>query len=191
MEKLVIQEDDMKSLWSQTVQLPKRESLHADLRAQNVVIGAGMAGILIAYLLQDKGQEVIVLEADEVGSGQTKNTTAKITSQHGLIYHDMIKHTDIKRARGYAQANEAAIHIYKKIITKEGIACHFEELPSFLYSQKEDGMQRLKKEAKAAKRLGIDAEYIRGDKIKDLPFGVMGPLIFGVFRNLIFPLDGQ
>ena len=168
----------MKSLWSQTVQLPKRESLHADLRAQNVVIGAGMAGILIAYLLQDKGQEVIVLEADEVGSGQTKNTTAKITSQHGLIYHDMIKHTDIKRARGYAQANEAAIHIYKKIITKEGIACHFEELPSFLYSKREDGIEKLKLEAKAARVCGICAEYVRGDKITELPFGVAGAVVF-------------
>ncbi|MBQ8519669.1 MAG: FAD-dependent oxidoreductase [Agathobacter sp.] len=169
----------MKSLWSETTQLPERETLVADLRVQNVVIGAGIAGVLIAYLLQEKGQEVIVLEAKEVGSGQTKNTTAKITSQHGLIYNDLIKNTGIERARGYAQANEKAIHIYKEIITKEGIACHFEELPSFLYSQKEEGMQKLKKEAKAAKALGIDAEYIRGDKIKDLPYGVMGAVKFG------------
>jgi len=168
----------MKSLWSKTVQLAERESLNADLRVQNVVIGAGIAGVLIAYLLQEKGQEVIILEANEVASGQTKNTTAKITSQHGLIYNDLMKNTDIERAKGYAQANENAIQIYKEIITKEGIACHFEELPSFLYSQKEEGVQKLKKEAKAAKSLGIDAEYIRGDKIKDLPFGVMGAVKF-------------
>lgn len=168
----------MKSLWSNTTQLPEREPLEADFRAQNVVIGAGIAGLLIAYLLQEKGQEVIVLEAKETASGQTKNTTAKITSQHGLIYNDMIKNTGIERAKGYAQANETAIHLYKEIITKEGIACHFEELPSFLYSQKEEGIQKLKKEAKAAKALGIDAEYIRGDKITDLPFGVMGAVKF-------------
>ena len=169
----------MKSLWSKTTQLPARETLSADIRAQNVVIGAGIAGILIAYLLQEKGQEVIVLEAKEVASGQTKNTTAKITSQHGLIYNDLIKNVGVERAKGYAQANEDAIHMYKEIITKEGIACHFEELPSFLYSLREDGMQKLKKEAKAAKLLGINAEYLRGDKIKDLPFGVMGAVKFG------------
>ena len=168
----------MKSLWSQTTQLPKREELRAELRAQNVVIGAGIAGILIAYLLQDKGQDVIVLEANEVGSGQTKNTTAKITSQHGMLYYDMIKNTSPERAKGYAQANEAAIHIYKKIITKEGIACHYEELPSFLYTQKEDGVEKLKKEAKAARMCGIQAEYVRGDQITELPFGVMGAVRF-------------
>lgn len=169
----------MKSLWSKTTEVPKQKSLEEDLRVQNVVIGAGMAGVLTAYLLQEKGQEVIVLEAKELASGQTKNTTAKITSQHGLIYNDLIKNTSMERAMGYAQANEAAIQLYKEIITKEGIACHFEELPSFLYSQKEEGIAKLKKEAEAAKTLGIDAEYIRGDKITELPFGVMGAVKFG------------
>ena len=169
----------MKSLWSQTTEMPSQKSLEADLRVQNVVIGAGIAGFLIAYLLQDKGQEVIVLEAEEIASGQTKNTTAKITSQHGLIYSDFIRNAGIERAKGYARANEKAIQIYKEIITKEGIACHFEELPSFLYSLKEEGIAKLKKEAKAAKSLGFDAEYVRGDKINALPFGVMGAVKFG------------
>lgn len=169
----------MKSLWSQTTKIPSQKLLEADLRVQNVVIGAGIAGILIAYFLQEKGQEVIVLEANEVASGQTKNTTAKITSQHGLIYSDLIRTTGIERAKGYAMANEEAVRIYKEIITKEGIACHFEELPSFLYSLKEEGIAKLKKEEKAAKSLGLTAEYIRGDKIDDLPFGVMGAVKFG------------
>ena len=173
-----MQEENMKSLWSETVEFAERKELEADLRVKNVVIGAGMAGILIAYLLQEKGQEVIVLEANEVASGQTKNTTAKITSQHGCMYYDMIKHTDFERAKGYAKANEAAIQLYKDIITKEGIACHYEELPSFLYTQKEEGRDRLRKEARAAKALGIKAEYVRGDMVKDLPFGVMGAVKF-------------
>ncbi len=168
----------MKSLWSKTTQLAKHESLEGDLRAKNVVIGAGITGILIAYLLQEKGQEVIVLEADEIASGQTKNTTAKITSQHGLIYNDMIKNTGIERAKGYAQANEDAIHMYKEIITKEGIACHFEELPSFLYSTKSSGIDKLKQEATAARTLGVSAEYMTGEKITELPFGIAGAVKF-------------
>ena len=168
----------MKSLWSETVCLPRHKKLKADLRCQNVVIGAGMAGLLIAYFLQEKGQEVIVLEANKIASGQTKNTTAKITSQHGCIYHDMIKNVGEARAKAYAKANEAAIQLYKEIITKEGIDCHYEELPSFLYSQKEYGIERLKKEARAAKSLGIKAEYVRGDKINALPFGIMGAVKF-------------
>ena len=168
----------MKSLWSKTCHISEHKTLEGDLYAQNVVIGAGIAGLLIAYLLQEKGQDVIVLEAKEVASGQTKNTTAKITSQHGAIYYDMIKNVGLERAKGYAQANEEAIRKYKEMITKEGISCQFEELPSFLYSLKERGMEKLKKEAKAAQSLGIHAEYLQGNQITELPFGVMGAVRF-------------
>lgn len=50
-----------------------------------------MAGLLTAYFLRKQGRKVIVLEADRIAGGQTKNTTAKITSQHGLIYSSLIK----------------------------------------------------------------------------------------------------
>lgn len=168
----------MKSLWSQTCQLSERKMLEGDIYAENVVIGAGMAGILIAYLLQEMGQKVLVLEAKKVASGQTKNTTAKITSQHGLIYSDMIKKAGMERALGYARANESAIQMYKEIITKEGISCEFQELPSFLYSRKKKGIEKLKAEADAAKKLGIAAEYVQGQNITELPFGVMGAVRF-------------
>lgn len=168
----------MKSIWSKTVQLPKGKKLTRDMRVQNVVIGAGMAGILIAYLLQEKGQEVILLEADEIASGQTKNTTAKITSQHGYIYYEMINNCGLERAKGYAEANEAAIQLYKEIITKEGIACQFEELPSFLYSTEEQGIEKLQKEADAAQSLGINAVFLDGEEITELPFQVTGAVRF-------------
>ena len=42
----------MESLWSESVSLEKHKKLKEDLRCQNVVIGAGIAGLLIAYLLQ-------------------------------------------------------------------------------------------------------------------------------------------
>ena len=80
-----------KSIWSITTHLPPRNPLPGDLTVEAAVIGAGMAGILTAYLLQKQGIDVIVLDADQVASGQTKNTTAKITSQHGIIYQDLIK----------------------------------------------------------------------------------------------------
>ena len=168
----------MESLWSRTTQLPEFEESPEDLRVQNLVIGGGIAGILIAYLLQEKGQEVVVLEANEIASGQTKNTTAKITSQHGLIYHDMIQNTGKERALGYAAANETAIKKYEEIITKEGIACHFEKLPSFLYSVEHAGVQKLKQEAEAAKDLGLKAKYVEGENITELPFPITGAVRF-------------
>lgn len=168
----------MQSIWSDTTKIAKQKELKGDIHVQNVVIGAGMAGILTAYLLQKKGLEVIVIEADKVAGGQTKNTTAKVTSQHGLCYHNMIKKAGKSRTKGYAMANEAAITAYEEIIKEEGISCHFERLPSFLYSTKEEGREILTQETEAAKALGINASFLSGNKIQELPFAVTGAVCF-------------
>ena len=79
-----------------------------------IVIGAGLAGVLTAYFLQAAGLRTVVLEASRIGSGQTKNTTAKITSQHGLIYHRLLEQLGKEKARQYAESNQRAIGEYRR-----------------------------------------------------------------------------
>ena len=81
-----------------------------------------------------------MVEADRIAGGQTGNTTAKITSQHGLFYDRMIRLVGRKQARLYAEANEQAIHLFEKIIKAENISCQFEEKSAFLYTVSEDGV---------------------------------------------------
>ena len=168
----------MQSLWSKTIQLPRRESLQGDISVENVVIGAGLAGLLTAYFLQKKGKQVIVLEAARIAGGQTQNTTAKLTSQHGLIYDEMIKKAGKDRAMGYAMANESAVNAYEKLIKEEGISCDFERLPSFLYTTNPSEVHKLRQEAQAAAALGLPAHFMEQDGKKELPFAVEGAVCF-------------
>ena len=71
--------------------MPHKNALPKNMEVNTLVIGAGIAGLLTAYFLQKKGVEVIVVEAKTIASGQTGNTTAKITSQHDLCYEKMIR----------------------------------------------------------------------------------------------------
>lgn len=128
-----------------------------DSRWDVIVIGAGMAGLLIAYFLQEQGKKVLVLEAKTIASGQTERTTAKITSQHDLKYSKLIKTVGVEKARLYARANEAAIKEYEKLINSRGIDCQFEKTEAYLYSTQEE--TSLREEAEAASLLGIDAFF--------------------------------
>lgn len=98
----------MGSIWSQTCSIGRRPPLRGHLKTQAAVVGAGMAGVLTAYALQQAGLSVVVLEADRIAGGQTQNTTAKITSQHGLIYSRLIQSFGEETARRYAKANQDA-----------------------------------------------------------------------------------
>lgn len=163
----------MKSVWSESCKFRKREALNKDIKTDVLVIGAGIAGILTAYMLKQKGREVVVIDAAEIASGNTKNTTAKITSQHDLIYSKLIAEFGEEKARQYAKANELAIKKYKEIIEDKRIECDFEEKPAYVYSLNE--IDVLKEEVEAAKNLGIDAEFV--DEA-NLPFKINGAVKF-------------
>lgn len=166
-------EEFMKSLWSKSVEMPEFSRLDEDLEIDDAVIGGGMAGLLTAYKLREKGVDAVVLEADRICSGQTKNTTAKITCQHGLIYDRLIDAFGERRARQYATANLRAIGEYEEIIRKEKIDCSFKRLPSYLYTQNDE--KSLNRECEAAKRLGIPLTLMNGSP---LPFPVKKSLCF-------------
>lgn len=163
----------MKSVWSESCKFRKREALNKDIKTDVLVIGAGIAGILTAYMLKQKGRDVVLIDAAEIASGNTKNTTAKITSQHDLIYSKLIAEFGEEKARQYAKANELAIKKYKEIIEDKRIECDFEEKPAYVYSLNE--VDVLKEEAKAAKNLGIDAEFVQE---ANLPFKIKGAVKF-------------
>lgn len=163
----------MESVWNSEVNFRKREVLSKDIECDILVIGAGMAGLLTAYMLTKSGREVVVIDAKSTASGVTKNTTAKITCQHDLIYDSIIKEFGEIGARQYAKANELAIEKYKVIIDEENIDCDFERKDAYVYSL--DNTKSLEDEYIAVKKLGIYAELV--DEV-NLPFKVKGALKF-------------
>ena len=162
----------MESIWTRTT-LPVHPPLEGRHRCDAVVLGGGMAGILTAWFLRQHGLSVIVLEANRVGSGQTQNTTAKITAQHGLCYAKLIDRFGAQDALRYARAARQAVTDFRDIIAQEHITCHLENLPSYLYSRYDP--TTLKKERDAACDLGFGAEFV---KKTCLPFPVEGAVLF-------------
>ena len=174
----------MDSIWTMTGKREERQELRKNLSADAVVIGGGIAGILTAWFLKEAGLETVVLEAAGLFSGQTKNTTAKITLQHGLIYHKLMNKAGGQQAALYAEANRAAIGQYRKMTETLGIDCGFRNCRSYLYTMKDEAV--LHQEEEAAKMLGICAEYTTRT---ELPFQVKGALCFydqAVFHPLLF-----
>lgn len=162
----------MESIWSQTCQLRQREALPGDMKTDIAVIGAGMAGILIASALQGAGRRVVVLEAKRIAGGQTRNTTAKLTCQHGLLYEKLIRTLGEEKARQYAQANAAALMEYRRIIADRNIDCELEQRDACVYGS---NAAQLRKEAEAAAALGLPAFFVEETK---LPFPTAGAVCF-------------
>ena len=124
----------MDSIWTQTAVFPSFPALEGDLRADAAIVGGGLTGILTAWLLRQAGADVVVLEADRVGGGQTAGTTAKLTAQHGLKYSQLLETLGNEAASQYARANLTAVDHLRQLIRQQDIDCDWRDCTSFLYA---------------------------------------------------------
>lgn len=145
----------MNSIWNEEINKPTFEPLKGVKRTDVLIVGGGIAGILCAYMLKRAGVDCILAEANRICSGITKNTTAKITLQHGLIYDKLIKSIGLDGARKYLQAQTRAGLEYERLC--EDIDCDYEKRDSFVYATAD--RRKLWREAEALSRLGIGAEF--------------------------------
>jgi len=160
-----------KSMWTQSTKLPRFNKLIGDKKTDVLIIGGGMCGLLCAYRLKEMGVDYILAEGGEIASGITKNTTAKITSQHGLIYDKLIKGAGKEKAKMYLDANENAIRRFESI--SKSIDCEFEKRDAVTYSLKD--VQRIEREVSAVNSLGLNISFT---KKTALPFDVKGAAVF-------------
>lgn len=144
----------MRSLWKATASLPEFPELVGDVRTDVLIIGGGIAGILTAYLLHEKGVKYVLVEKGRICSGTTGNTTAKITFQHGLIYDKILKSDGTEAARKYLAANRAAFDKYAELCGKTD--CDYEIKDNYVYST--DDRRKLEKEVEALEKIGYIAD---------------------------------
>lgn len=153
----------MKSVWQEAASLPSFPELERDIRTDVLIIGGGIAGILTAYRLKERGIDCVIAEKGRICSGVTGNTTAKITSQHGAIYAKLLKNIGAENARKYLLANENALKQYEKMSRK--IDCDFENKDSFVYSLNDK--KKLTDEILALDRIGFTADFV-----EDIPLPI-------------------
>lgn len=157
----------MDAIWKASAELPHFEPLRGDIQTDVLIVGGGIAGLLCAHRLAQDGVRTVVVEASEICSGTTGKTTAKITSQHGLIYDELIRRFGAERAGMYLRANEEALEEYRVLC--RNMDCGFAEHDACVYSA--DRPERIERELKAVQRLGFPARA--ADRLP-LPFPATG-----------------
>ena len=156
----------MKSYWIDSVKDPKKfKALEDNIKTDICIIGGGLTGITTAYNLSKYKIRTVVIDKGRIGGQASGNSTAKITSQHGLIYKYLIDSKGKNFAKKYYEANENAIRNIEDIIKTESINCDFEHQPAYVYTQKIDEVQKIKDEVEAIKSFGGNAKLIESNDI--------------------------
>lgn len=159
------------SLWHATAKVQNHKTLQHNAKTDYLIIGGGICGILCAYFLQQEGVDYMLVEGNRVGGGNTGNTTAKITSQHGLIYDHLLQSIGKEKTVLYLEAHQKALEKYRELA--KIIDCDFEEKYAGVYSC--ESQQSIEREIDALRSIGFPAEY--ADQLP-LPFSIKGAVLF-------------
>ena len=148
--------------------MPQFPQLEGDLHTDVLIIGGGVAGLLCAWNMTRAGIDCTLIEQNRIMHGVSGRTTAKITSQNGLIYGKLLKELGPERARMYWQANEDALAVYRELAKG-----NFSSQNNYIYAT--DGTEKLEAEMAAYDQLKIPARW---ESSLLLPFPVSGALCF-------------
>lgn len=161
----------MDSIWGADVQMPRFPQLDKDLHTDVLIIGGGLVGLLCAWNLNRAGIDCVLIEQNRLMQGVSGRTTAKLTSQHGLIYGKLLKKFGVEQARLYWQANQNALAELSALA--ETAACDYKLENNYIYAT--DGTQKLEAEMAACEKLGLPARW---EESLPLPFPVTGAIGF-------------
>lgn len=148
------------TVWDQVqLAVPSNPKLARDATADVVVVGAGIAGLSVAYNVAKAGKKVIVLESRSVGAGQTGKTTAHLMPWNDDYYHQIETDWGTETMRLVAESHCSSIDFVERVVKEEGIHCNFQRVPGYLVSVEDNDSEaeKLRMEYEACKRGGLSS----------------------------------
>ena len=145
--------------WNPTRPPARYPRLKEDLKADVVIIGGGLTGILTAYTLALKGKSVVVVEKDSLGSGVTSLTTAFLTESLDTDFTALENALGTRPAKSVIRSHRHAIDLIEKITHKHKIECDFKRTSNCIFSNTENGAESLLQESAVAARFGVATKF--------------------------------
>jgi glycine/D-amino acid oxidase-like deaminating enzyme len=168
------------SCWLAKAPKPQFAEFSGSIECDVVIVGAGIVGLTAALALIEQGKSVTVLEARQIGAQVTGRSTAKITSQHALIYRRLIDRFGLDTARLYAEANRTGCDQIKLWIERFAIDCDYETKNAYAYASKAGRTLDIEAEVEAAREVGFAASFVE-----------KAPLPFDTSAAIAFPGQAQ
>ena len=172
-----------KSIWRETIMPLTYPSVREDMTTDTLIIGGGMTGLLCGHFLNRQGRDYILIEQNRIASHTTAGTTAKLTTQHGLIYSNLLRYQGKGIAEGYYLANKEALNRLQRLA--ENIECDYEERTNLIYDMYSQAA--IEDELNALHEIGAKGIYVKDPELlPNKPKAAIATFHQGQFHPLKF-----
>lgn len=145
----------MTSLWRDRPPIEADSELAE--RYDDIVVGAGITGLVTALLLARAGRQVAVIEARTVGAVTTGNTTGKVSLLQGTRLSRILDRQSVRVARAYVEANREGQAWLLRFCDEHAVP--YQRRTAVTYAADEQGADAARAEHDAALKLGLDVSW--------------------------------
>jgi len=136
------------------------------MQADAVIVGGGLTGCATAYALAMAGMKTVLLEAAQIGRGNTAFSSGWISEDPGVPFAQLEKAVGLRRARYAWQSWRRAALDFSALLRRLDIKCHLESTPTVTIAATPEQLARLRKDQKARVAAGIETPFLTGRVIK-------------------------
>jgi glycine/D-amino acid oxidase-like deaminating enzyme/nitrite reductase/ring-hydroxylating ferredoxin subunit len=148
-------------VWVENITMPVTNPLHENVKCDVCVVGGGIAGITTAYLLAKEGKNVVLVEAKEIGGGETSRTTAHLSNALDDGFDELIRLFGVEGTRMAVQSHGKAIDKIEEIIKDEKIDCDFVRVDGYMFANSREEEDQLMRELEALQKIGWQDVVLR------------------------------
>ena len=132
------------SIWKSTIKEKTFKTLDSDKVVDILIIGGGITGISTLYHLKDSNKKIMLVEQNKIGLSTTANSTGKLTYLQNDLIDKIRNNYDDKVAINYIKSQIDTINNEVSLIKKNQIDCDLEKVDSYIYTNKDSEVEKLK-----------------------------------------------
>lgn len=148
----------MTSLWRAGWEPIPSDVLEDGERCEDVVVGAGLTGMVTALLLARAGRDVVVLESRDLGAVATGNTTAKISLLQATKLSQLLRQHPEETVSAYLDGNREGLEWLLRYCREQGVLVQRRAACTYA-PDRGAGLRHAEAEHEAARRLGLDVRW--------------------------------
>ena len=145
--------------------VPSYPRYRGSMDIEAVIVGGGLTGCATAYAFAAAGVKAILLEAAQIGRGNTASATGWIADDPGIALADLEKLLGVRDARRAWQAWRRAALDFATLLRRLDVKCSLETRESLTMAIAPDQVERLKREQKARRDAGVNAPVLNAKAI--------------------------
>ena len=146
------------SIWKDYSNKTDYNKLDKDINVDVLIIGGGITGVSALYHLKDSNMKVALVEQNKIAFSTTGNSTGKLSFLQNDLVDKIRKHSGNKNAFSYIGFQVEGINKIVKLINDKKIDCNLTKVDSYLYTNKEKEIDKLKELSMFLNNRGINTK---------------------------------